>query len=132
MFLEQHFSVFLSLKKVKRRPSSRETLPRSFSLLTVVQLLGGCIPERNTKKPPGENLFLFGFANRHVKKTKSDNGTMALEKTQNNKTKSSRQFSSHELRYASLITCLPNSFLIGQMSNRDRSVRQTTKRGHLW
>ena len=49
----------------------------------------------------------------------------------NNKTKNSRQFSSHALRYASLITCLPNSFLIGQMSRRDQSVRQTTKRGHL-
>ena len=45
--------------------------------------------------------------------------------------KNSRQFSSHALRYASLITCLPNSFLIGQMSRRDQSVRQTTKRGHL-
>ena len=45
---------------------------------------------------------------------------MALIKEKHrNKTKNSRQFSSHALRYASLITCLPNSFLIGQMSNRD-------------
>ena len=49
----------------------------------------------------------------------------------NNKTKNSRQFLSHALRYAFLIMCLRNSFLIGQMSNRDRSVRQTTKRGYV-
>ena len=113
----------------------RKTLPRSFSRLTVVQLLGGCISERNTKKPPGGELyFCLGSPIAMEKKPKSHNGTMALilkKKKINNKTKNSRQFSSHALRYASLIMCLLNSFLIGQMSNRDRSVRQTTKRGHV-
>ena len=40
----------------------------------------------------------------------------------NNKTKNSHQFSSHALRYAFLIMCLLNSFLIGQMF-QPRSIR---------
>ena len=106
-----------NLQEVRERGRKKLTLPRSFSLLTVVQLLGGCIPyltkhtrKKHQKTAWGRILFLFGFVNSHVKK----------RTTTTKKNKNSRQFWSHALRYASLITCLRNSFLIGQMWNRNR------------
>ena len=65
----------------------KPTLPRSFSRLTVVQLLSGCIPyltkhKRKThqKTAWGRILFLFGFANRHVQKTTTTTTTKQNKK----------------------------------------------------
>ena len=65
------FSVF-KLKKVRLK-EGLETLPRLFSLLPVVQLLGGCIPERNTKTCLGENFIFVWVRQSPCKKTKSHN-----------------------------------------------------------
>ena len=124
---------FFNVFKVKKLKEGRSTLPRSFSRLAVVQLLGGCIlyltkrkrkKHRKTAWTGGscleEILFLFGFA------------IAISKKNPHNKTKNSRQFWSHALRYVSLITCRPNSFLIGQMSNRDRTNKIVKQRSHLW
>ena len=51
------------------------------------------------------------------------------QQQQQNNAKNSRQFWWHALRYASLITCLRNSFLIGQMSNSNRSRPLTNEAG---
>ena len=121
------FSVF-KLKKVERRPRDPTPIVFSFDLFS---FWAAASLKETPKNHLGENFIFVWVRQSPCKKNKSHNGTMALQKKHRNKTKNSRQFSSHALRYASLITCLPNSFLIGQMSRRDQSVRQTTKRGHL-
>ena len=121
------FSVF-KLKKVKRR--HRDPTPIVFSF-DLVSFWAAASLKETPKNHLGENFIFVWVPQSPCKKNQEPSLMGPLEKTQNNKTKNSRQFSPHALRYASLIMCLPNSFLIGQMSNHDRSVRQTTKRGHL-
>ena len=81
--------------------------PRSFSRLTVVELLGGCIlylmkhKRKKHQKTAWGRIFLFVSVRQSPCQKKK------------RKTKRSRQFWSHALRYASLITCLPNSFRSG-------------------
>ena len=82
--------------------------------------------ETQTKETPknrlGENFIFVWVRQSPCTKNKNNNNN-------NNKTKNSRQFWSHGLRYASLITCLRNSFLIGQMSNQDRSRPSNNEAG---
>ena len=60
---------FFNVFKVKKLKEGRSTLPRSFSRLAVVQLLGGCIlyltkhkRKKHRKTAWRKILFLFGFA----------------------------------------------------------------------